>query len=158
MTTHSKAATAAMAALLTAAALAVGGCGAANSEPSMQTADEAAALLDNRGFDSGSAETCYTDTGEYFDGMKISQGVEGKHPYYTLYYTDSTGDVWVVYDMGGRMEVRLFGSSTWLTEHECVTDYDSTANEFYEVSGEDGALEIVQMDKVTADVLDAYEV
>lgn len=115
-------------------------------------------MFDSRGFDSGNAETFYTDTGEYFDGMKISQGIEGKHPYYSLYYTDSTSDVWVVYDMGGRMSARLFGSSIWLTEDAVVTDYDSTANEFFEVSDEDGSLEIVQMDKVTAEALDAYEV
>ena len=146
--------------LLTAAvALTAAGCsGGGNGEPSMQTAEQAAALLDSRGFDSSAAETCYTDKGEYFDGITIGQGIEGAHPYYMLYYTDSDNDTWMVYDMGGRMVARPFGTGTWLTEHDNVTDYDSSANEFFELSDEDDSVTIVKMDKVTAEALDAFEI
>lgn len=122
----------------------------------MHDATEAAELLGGRGFDGQSAEACYDDAGKYFDPVKISDGIEGNHPYYTLYYTDSTGDVWVVYDMGGRMMARVFGEYNWVTETDCITDYDSLANEFYEATEEQAGQTFKNIRKVTPKALDKY--
>lgn len=118
--------------------------------------------LVGRGFDSYQITTEYTMEGKYSEATEISDSSSEMHPIYQTYYVSSKGELWTIfvindaimanpvsYNIESGRDIQVI-----ISESEIITSYDSSTGKFYETIPDDGALDILVVDKIDAKTLD----
>ncbi len=134
----------------------------AEGSETVKNETDACVDLENRGFTQCLPETEYSITGECSEAKEISPDSSEKHPVYTTYYANSTGEVWTVfmidssvvaypvsYNLQSETDVQLV-----LSESEEIISYDSGENAFYKTIPDPSALNVKVVDHIDAAALD----
>lgn len=117
--------------------------------------------LTDRGFTEQPITTEYSMTGDYSDAKEISKSGMAKHPMYTTYFVAENGDIWVVYEINGKVFADPIsfnfnsGSSARvvLSESDTLTSYDGASNQFYVTKPYSSVMRIKVVGKINADTL-----
>lgn len=115
-----------------------------------------------RGFDGNLITTEYNMDGDYSEATKISEYSSTKHPMYQTYYISSSGDIWILFEINGKIVANPFsyneqkesGVQVMLSEEDTITSYDSTTNKFYVNIPNADILTVKKVDKIDAETLD----
>ena len=92
-----------------------------------------------RGFEGYQVTFEYAIDGTYLGTKEISRYSSSKHPIYQAYYTTTTGDIWMIFEINGSyfaIPISYNFSneksvSVMISETDTITSYDSTTNKFY---------------------------
>lgn len=136
-----------------------------DSENTMSEAD-VLQILESRGFMDYPITTEYSMDGIYSDAYDITAASDDKHPTYETYYINSSNELWSLLIIDGTIiaipvsynsqpEVQC---SVIVSESGDIVSYDSSTNRFYRTVPYDSVLDLRQVDRVDATMLDSLTV
>ncbi len=138
---------------------------AADSEY-VHTESETYTNITGRGFGDFPITTNYSMSGEYSDDIEISPSSEEKHPMYSTFYVTSSGDLWTIFEINGKImanpvfynEQSGSGVQLIISETESVVSYNSDSNKFYETVPDSSVLRVRTVSRIDAETLESLTV
>lgn len=129
---------------------------------SIHSGAEAYSNLESRGFYEYPIYVSYSINGEYIGDTEISSSSTDKYPTYFTYYTASNGDIWTIFENNGVVMARPvsyilnnnYSQEILFSEATTVIAYDSSNNQFYELSPYDTIITLKVVDRIDAETLD----
>ena len=130
-----------------------------------QTISSEAEVYDNlegRGFNNVTVTTSYSDNGEYIGETIVSRYSGTVHPIYQAYYTTSSGNIWLILEINGKVmtipvsynEQSTRTAPLVISETNTIISYDSTLHKFYENTPNSDVVIIKKVDIINAETLD----
>lgn len=119
--------------------------------------------LSERSFNAEDITTHYSMSGEYYDDVSVNGELDEEHPAYQLLYISSNNELWTISIINGSImatpityNMQANESKQYIiSESEYVTSYDVTTNTFYVTKPNDSVLNVLVVDRIDSDTLDA---
>ena len=127
------------------------------------TGAEVANLMTERGFTEYPITYDMDITGEYAGENEVTEDSDEKSPMYTTFYMTESGDVWVIYNIGGAMAASPLSynlgsddAELLLSETDRLISYDNTENKFYITVPKESTVRMEVVDEINAELLETY--
>lgn len=130
----------------------------------IQTENEIAAEMSERGFSIEAAYSEYSMEGEFSNPSYILETSDTEHPIYKEYFMTSNEEMWILYSINGQFAaypVSYNMESTrnvpvMIAESNVLTSYDSETNSFYETIPNDTEMLVIVVEEINVAVLEEY--